>query len=113
MRHHPLVTVRRLDPRDVTAAAATAEGLKPVNPRLIQANSADNVTFSRVKLVDAAKQHPFISKSTGATVWGIEIATADDTDNTDGVDVDSGTDVTCPSPASPSAGGTATAGTAR
>jgi polygalacturonase len=76
------------------AAAATAEGLKQVNPRLIQANSASNVTFYHVKLVDAAKQHLFISKSTGATVWGIEIATPDDTYNTDGVDVDSSTDVT-------------------
>jgi polygalacturonase len=76
------------------AATATAEGLKQVNPRLIQATSADNVTFYHVKLVDAAKQHLFISKSVGATVWDIEIATPDDTLNTDGVDVDSSTDVT-------------------
>jgi polygalacturonase len=76
------------------AATATAEGLKQVNPRLIQANSADNVTFYHIRLVDAAKQHLFISKSTGATVWDIQIATPDDTYNTDGVDVDSSTDVT-------------------
>jgi len=76
------------------AATATAEGLKQVNPRLIQSNSADDVTFYHVKLVNAAKQHLFISKSVGATVWGIEIATPDNTLNTDGVDVDSSSDVT-------------------
>jgi len=76
------------------AATATAEGLKQVNPRLIQANSASNSTFYHVRLVDAAKQHLFLSKSTGATVWDIRIATPDDTFNTDGVDIDSSTDVT-------------------
>jgi polygalacturonase len=76
------------------AATATAEGLKQVNPRLIQANSATNVTFYHVRLVDAAKQHLFISKSTGATVWDIQIATPDNTFNTDGVDIDSSTDAT-------------------
>jgi len=76
------------------AATATAEGLKQVNPRLIQSNSADDVTFYHIKLVNAAKQHLFISKSVGATVWGIEIATPDNTLNTDGVDVDSSSDVT-------------------
>jgi polygalacturonase len=76
------------------AATATAEGLKQVNPRLIQATSASNVTFFHVKLTDAAKQHLFLSKVTGATVWSIEIATPDDTFNTDGVDIDSSTDVT-------------------
>jgi pectin methylesterase-like acyl-CoA thioesterase/polygalacturonase len=76
------------------AATATAEGLKQVNPRLIQATSADDVTFSHIRLVDSAKQHLFISKSIGATVWGIQIATPDNTFNTDGVDVDSSTEVT-------------------
>jgi pectin methylesterase-like acyl-CoA thioesterase/polygalacturonase len=76
------------------AATATAEGLKQVNPRLIQATAADDVTFFHVRLVDAAKQHLFISKSIGATVWGIQIATPDNTFNTDGVDVDSSTEVT-------------------
>jgi len=76
------------------AATATAEGLKQVNPRLIQATSADDVTFFHIRLVDSAKQHLFISKSIGATVWGIQIATPDNTFNTDGVDVDSSTEVT-------------------
>jgi pectin methylesterase-like acyl-CoA thioesterase/polygalacturonase len=76
------------------AATATAQGLKQVNPRLIQATAADDVTFYHVRLTDAAKQHLFISKSIGATVWGIQIATPDNTFNTDGVDVDSSTEVT-------------------
>jgi polygalacturonase len=76
------------------AATATAAGLKQVNPRLIQATAADDVTFYHVRLADAAKQHLFISKSVGATVWGIQIATPDNTFNTDGVDIDSSTEVT-------------------
>lgn len=76
------------------AATATAEGLKQVNPRLIQSNSADDLTIYQVRLTNAAKQHVFISKSAGATIWGIRIATPDDTYNTDGVDVDSSLDVT-------------------
>lgn len=76
------------------AATATAEGLKQVNPRLIQATAADDVTFYHVRLTDSAKQHLFISKSIGATVWGIQIATPDNTFNTDGVDIDSSAEVT-------------------
>ncbi|MFE9448455.1 pectinesterase family protein [Streptomyces sp. NPDC006739] len=76
------------------ADTAKAEGLKQVNPRLIQSDNADDVTFYHLTLKEAAKQHLFISQSIGATVWGIEVATPADTLNTDGVNVDSSTEVT-------------------
>lgn len=76
------------------AVTAKEQGLKQVNPRLIQSNSADDVTFYHLTLTDSAKQHLFISQSIGATVWGIKVATPADTLNTDGVNVDSSTEVT-------------------
>ncbi|WP_328459314.1 pectinesterase family protein [Streptomyces sp. NBC_00448] len=76
------------------ADTAKAEGLKQVNPRLIQSDNADDVTFYHLTLKYAAKQHLFISRSIGATVWAIKIATPADTLNTDGVNVDSSTEVT-------------------
>ena len=52
------------------------------------------MTFYHLTRKEAAKQHLFISRSIGATVWGIEVATPADTLNTDGVNVDSSTEVT-------------------
>ncbi|WP_225850723.1 pectinesterase family protein [Streptomyces sp. HPF1205] len=76
------------------ANTAKQEGLAQVNPRLIQSNQADDVTFYHLTLTHAAKMHLFISQSIGATVWGIKVATPADTLNTDGVNIDSSTDVT-------------------
>ncbi|WP_052432675.1 pectinesterase family protein [Streptacidiphilus carbonis] len=76
------------------AVTAKDEGLKQVNPRLIQSNSADDVTFAHVTLANAAKQHLFIARSIGATVWGVTVDTPANTLNTDGFDLDSSTEAT-------------------
>ena len=76
------------------AVTAKKEGLKQVNPRLVQANRADGFTAYDLTLVNSPKQHLFISQSIGATVWGLRVDTPDTTLNTDGVDLDSSTEST-------------------
>ncbi|MEY9849395.1 pectin methylesterase-like acyl-CoA thioesterase [Streptacidiphilus sp. BW17] len=76
------------------ATTAKAQGLKQVNPRLVQAGQSDGFTVHDLTLVDAAKQHLFITQSIGVTVWGLRIDTPAYALNTDGVDVDSSTEAT-------------------
>lgn len=71
------------------AVTAKAEGLKQVNPRLIQASGADNLTVYDLTLTDAAKEHLYYKNGGGLTVWGLKIDTVDTALNTDGVDFDS------------------------
>jgi polygalacturonase len=71
------------------AATATAEGLKQVNPRLIQATDANNLTIYDLTLENSAKEHLYYKNGGGLLVWGLRIATPDTTYNTDGVDFDS------------------------
>lgn len=76
------------------AEDAKAQGTKQVNPRLIQSTQADDVTFYHVTLADSAKQHLFISRAIGATVYAIRIQTPATPLNTDGVDFDSSSEAT-------------------
>ncbi len=71
------------------AATATAEGLKQVNPRLIQATDANNLTIYNLTLENAAKEHLYYKNGGGLLVWGLRIVTPDTTYNTDGIDFDS------------------------
>ena len=71
------------------AATATAEGLKQVNPRLIQATGANNLTIYNLTLENSAKEHLYYKNGGGLVVWGLRIVTPDTTYNTDGVDFDS------------------------
>ena len=71
------------------AATATAAGLKQVNPRLIQATDANNLTIYNLTLENSAKEHLYYKNGGGLVVWGLRIVTPDTTYNTDGVDFDS------------------------
>lgn len=71
------------------AVTAKAEGLKQVNPRLIQATGADNFTVYDLTLTNAAKEHLYYKNGGGLTVWGLKIDTVDTALNTDGIDFDS------------------------
>jgi polygalacturonase len=76
------------------ANTAKSNGGNQVNPRLIQANSADNFTVYDINLVDAAKQHLYYKSGNGLTVWGLRIRTPATARNTDGIDIDSSTNAT-------------------
>lgn len=71
------------------AATATAEHLKQVNPRLIQATGANNLTIYDLTLRNAAKMHLYYKNGGGLVIWGLRVVTPDHTYNTDGVDFDS------------------------
>jgi polygalacturonase len=76
------------------AATAKADGLKQVNPRLIQANSANSFTVYDIDLVNSPKEHLYYKSGSGFTVWGVRIKTPATAGNTDGIDIDSSTDAT-------------------
>jgi pectin methylesterase-like acyl-CoA thioesterase/polygalacturonase len=71
------------------AATATAEGLKQVNPRLIQATDANNLTIYNLTIENAAKEHLYYKNGGGLVIWGLHVVTPDNTYNTDGIDFDS------------------------
>ena len=71
------------------AVTAKAEGLKQVNPRLVQVTSADDFTVYDVTLKNAAKEHLYYKTGGGLLVWGLTIDTDDASLNTDGIDFDS------------------------
>ena len=71
------------------AATATGEGLKQVNPRLIQATDANNLTIYNLTLENSPKEHLYYKTGGGLLVWGLTIRTDDQSLNTDGVDFDS------------------------
>jgi pectin methylesterase-like acyl-CoA thioesterase len=71
------------------AATATAEGLKQVNPRLIQASGANNLTIYDLTLANSPKEHLYYKNGGGLVVWGLTVKTPDNTLNTDGIDFDS------------------------
>ena len=71
------------------AATATAGGLKQVNPRLIQASGANNLTIYDLTLANSPKEHLYYKNGGGLVVWGLTVKTPDNTLNTDGIDFDS------------------------
>jgi pectin methylesterase-like acyl-CoA thioesterase len=71
------------------AVTAKAEGAKQVNPRLIQATNANNLTIYNLTLENAPKEHLYYKTGGGLLVWGLTIRTPDTALNTDGVDFDS------------------------
>ncbi|HLH58132.1 MAG TPA: pectinesterase family protein [Streptosporangiaceae bacterium] len=71
------------------AVTAKAENLKQVNPRLIQATDADNLTIYNLTLENSPKEHLYDKTGGGLLVWGLTIRTSDASLNTDGVDFDS------------------------
>ena len=71
------------------AVTAKAEGLKQVNPRLIQATSSDDFTVYNLTLRNSAKENLYYKTGGGLLVQGLVIETPDTALNTDGVDFDS------------------------
>ena len=63
-------------------------------PRLINVKHLTNFTVYNVTLTHAAKMHLYIEEAKGATVWNLRVMTPANTKNTDGVDIDSSSDVT-------------------
>lgn len=63
-------------------------------PRLINAKHITNFTVYNVTLTHAGKMHLYMEGGSNVTVWGLTVATPANTKNTDGVDIDSLSNVT-------------------
>lgn len=63
-------------------------------PRLINAKKITNFTVYSVTLTQAGKMHLYMENGSNVTVWGLTVATPANTKNTDGVDIDSLSNVT-------------------
>ncbi len=63
-------------------------------PRLINAKHITNFTVYNVTLTQAGKMHLYMEGGSNVTVWGLTVATPANTKNTDGVDIDSLSNVT-------------------
>ncbi|HEU5334280.1 MAG TPA: glycosyl hydrolase family 28 protein [Actinocrinis sp.] len=76
------------------AATAKAQSLTQNNPRLIQANKADNFTLYNIDLLNAGNFHVVYQNATGFTAWGVRIKTPATAGNTDGIDPSGAVNVT-------------------
>ncbi|MEP6502738.1 MAG: glycosyl hydrolase family 28 protein [Betaproteobacteria bacterium] len=63
-------------------------------PRLVQARHITDFTVYNVTLKDAAKMNLYVEGGSGFTAWGVTIRTPVSVSNTDGIDIDSLTNVT-------------------
>ncbi|HEY1804818.1 MAG TPA: glycosyl hydrolase family 28 protein [Terracidiphilus sp.] len=63
-------------------------------PRLINAKHITNFTAYNVTLTHSGKMHLYMEDGSDVTVWKLTVATPANTKNTDGVDIDSLSDVT-------------------
>lgn len=63
-------------------------------PRLINAKHITNFTVFNVTLKNSGKMHLYMEDGSDVTVWGLTVATPANTKNTDGVDIDSLSNVT-------------------
>jgi polygalacturonase len=63
-------------------------------PRLINAKHITNFNVYNVTLKNACKMHLYMEDGDDVTVWGLTVLTPANTKNTDGVDIDSLSDVT-------------------
>jgi len=63
-------------------------------PRLVNAKDITNFTVYNVTLTQSGKMHLYMEDGSDVTVWGLTVATPANTKNTDGVDIDSLSDVT-------------------
>jgi len=63
-------------------------------PRLINAKHITNFTVYDVTLTHSGKMHLYMEDGSDVTVWKLTVATPANTKNTDGVDIDSLSDVT-------------------
>lgn len=63
-------------------------------PRLINAKHITNFNVYNVTLKNAGKMHLYMEDGDNVTVWGLTVLTPANTANTDGVDIDSLSDVT-------------------
>src|SRR5690348_724519 len=63
-------------------------------PRLINAKHITNFNVYNVTLENAGKMHLYMEDGDNVTVWGLTVLTPADTGNTDGVDIDSLSNVT-------------------
>jgi polygalacturonase len=63
-------------------------------PRLINAKHINNFNIFNVTLENAGKMHLYMEDGDGVTVWGLTVLTPANTKNTDGVDIDSLSNVT-------------------
>jgi polygalacturonase len=63
-------------------------------PRLVNAKHITNFTAYNVTLTHAGKMHLYMEDGSNVTVWKLTVATPANTKNTDGVDIDSLSNVT-------------------
>jgi polygalacturonase len=63
-------------------------------PRLVNAKHITNFTVYNVTLTHSGKMHLYMEDGSNVTVWGLTVATPANTKNTDGVDIDSLSNVT-------------------
>jgi polygalacturonase len=63
-------------------------------PRLINAKHLADFTVYNITLTNAGKMHLYMESGSNVTVWGLTVHTPANTKNTDGVDVDSLSNVT-------------------
>lgn len=63
-------------------------------PRLIQVEGGHNITLYQISMKNAPKFHAVFSRSSGITVWNIQINTPANARNTDGLDFMSSNNVT-------------------
>jgi polygalacturonase len=63
-------------------------------PRLVQANDTTNFIVYNVTMSHAGKEHLYVEGGSGFTAWSLSVRTPANTKNTDGIDIDSITDVT-------------------
>jgi polygalacturonase len=63
-------------------------------PRLIQANKITNFIVYNLTIEHPGKEHLYVEGGNGFTAWNLTIATPANTKNTDGIDIDSMTNVT-------------------
>lgn len=64
------------------------------SPRLINAKDITNFTVYNITLKNAGKMHLYMERGYNVTVWGLTVLTPANTKNTDGVDIDSLSEVT-------------------
>lgn len=76
-------------------ARAAEPGLQPHScPRILVANSADDLTLYKIVLKNSPNFHVVVGNTDGFTAWGVKIDTPEDARNTDGIDPGASTNIT-------------------
>lgn len=76
------------------ARRAQREASHQNNPRLVDVNGAQDITFYQVTLRNSPNFHVALNRVSGATFWDVRIDTPADARNTDGIDPGASEDIT-------------------